>query len=333
MTQQLATQRSYGVEIECFLPGASNPTDAAVTALTSVGLVVRTSRDYRATNTTDWLVKPDGSVNDGTSRRSGLEVNSPILRGADDLVTLAKATQALADTGFEVNATCGLHVHLGVGKSIYESVYGIADVPEDFYNLTEGSDTYVQVREAQRNEFDVVRTLPSLWLVFERVFDAMVTPNRRKNASAYAPSLAYASGQDYWSPEYADEKMMQLAALTHSFDYYDARAFQSIRQVFGRGGSDMDRAKVNLMTIDRHSTVEFRGMSGTMNAGLIVQWVRLLHEVFRWAESGQSPALRWYSGELALTALWRTLGSVPLDMRNFWRTRIRALGYLTTPSH
>jgi len=215
-----------------------------------------------------------------------------------------------------------------------EPVYGLKNLtgrqhtrPDVF---TWSPDRVAAVREADRQEFEVIRKLPLLWYVFERVFDAMMTPSRRKNAAGYARSIALASGQSFWSPEYVDAKVQRLAAL--EFQEFPDRSLWESNAQYIADIVTPGRAKVNIGSMDYHGTVEFRHMGGTLNGKLITHWIRLLHDVFRWAATpGQSPPVRWYSGELALTAFWRTLGGVSLEQRNYWRSRIRTLGYLSQP--
>lgn len=58
-----------------------------------------------------WTAERDGSIND----RGGhaCEIVSPILRGAEGLAQVVEVVRTLADRGHRVNASCGVHVHVG----------------------------------------------------------------------------------------------------------------------------------------------------------------------------------------------------------------------------
>lgn len=59
-----------------------------------------------------WNAQRDGSIQAGRGRM-GVEVVSPILKGAEGLNQLATVLQWLRDNGAKVNRSTGLHVHVG----------------------------------------------------------------------------------------------------------------------------------------------------------------------------------------------------------------------------
>ncbi len=104
----------FGIEIETIRCSREK---AARAVQTVVGGTVRAGRGlYDA-----WeCVAPDGRVwkamRDGSlSDQSGAEVVSPIL-GYADLDTLQKVVRALHDAGAKVDATCGIHIHVGTER-------------------------------------------------------------------------------------------------------------------------------------------------------------------------------------------------------------------------
>ena len=102
------TLRQFGVEAEFY---GITPT-AAIVALEAVGISA-SFEGYTHTVMSNWKIVTDSSVTDsGTGRGTGLELVSPILKGEEGLVELAKALDALRNAGAKVNTTCGLHVHI-----------------------------------------------------------------------------------------------------------------------------------------------------------------------------------------------------------------------------
>lgn len=113
---------TFGVEIECM--GGSNSRSAVRRALADAGFVVHPS-EYSAYDSQTWIVGTDGSL----AGTNGMEIKSPILRGADGLKTIRRVTKVLNSLGVTVNRSCGLHVHVGITNAAQkfknEEVYTI----------------------------------------------------------------------------------------------------------------------------------------------------------------------------------------------------------------
>lgn len=99
----LGIDRTFGVEIECMVPGVSHAAISA--ALRSAGL-------------TGWRVEHDGSI----SGPGGAEVVSPVLSGDDGTEQIRTATRVIRSLGGRVNRSCGLHVHHGVSDLTIDDV-------------------------------------------------------------------------------------------------------------------------------------------------------------------------------------------------------------------
>lgn len=148
--------RTFGVEIECFLP--NNPALSAsrlnqnhvlMLALASAGL-----KSHAAQSTGDiWGLKSDGSLRPNKSGDLGVELVSPILRGEAGLADLAKVAGVLNGLNAYVNKSAGLHVHIGA------------------------KDLTVEQR----------RNLLSQFVRYERFFNLILPASRRENR--YATSL------------------------------------------------------------------------------------------------------------------------------------------------
>ena len=104
------SNRTFGVECEFF---GITP-HAAIDALAAAGISAHYA-GYTHAITPDWKIVRDVSVTkQGTSVGAGLELVSPILRGAAGLEQAAKAVKALLSIGGKVDKSCGLHVHIGM---------------------------------------------------------------------------------------------------------------------------------------------------------------------------------------------------------------------------
>jgi hypothetical protein len=96
-----ATSETFGVEIECFVTRGS----------TSIGSWQVGARcDWLPTG---WTVMSDCSVRTRSRSRMAVEIVSPVLKGVDGLRQIQTVVAAIKEHGGAVNATCGLHVHVG----------------------------------------------------------------------------------------------------------------------------------------------------------------------------------------------------------------------------
>lgn len=109
---------TFGVEIECHLPeSVCYPDPATGRAALSVGA-------YHAGNPVDasilptapdgkkWRADRDGSIQ-ANMGRVAVEFVSPVLRGAEGLKHLVAVVRRIKELGGKVNASCGLHIHVG----------------------------------------------------------------------------------------------------------------------------------------------------------------------------------------------------------------------------
>jgi hypothetical protein len=104
---------TYGCEIECF--GGEGVGFAELRkAFRKAGLSIRheddSGEDY---NSRTWVVGDDGSLHH-VCPLEGMEIKSPILKGQQGLKTIQKVCRILKSLKFEVNSTCGLHIHVGI---------------------------------------------------------------------------------------------------------------------------------------------------------------------------------------------------------------------------
>lgn len=60
-----------------------------------------------------WTAERDSSIASDRSDRTGCEIVSPVLRGEAGLRQLQEVARTLEAKGHRVNATCGVHIHIG----------------------------------------------------------------------------------------------------------------------------------------------------------------------------------------------------------------------------
>lgn len=131
---------TFGVEIECIAP-SSDAINAARNRLADPELV-------------GWRAVHDGSINSGSG--FGIEFVSPILKGEEGIASVQVMTRILNELGFRVNASCGLHVHVGARP----------------FSPTE------------------LLRIAGAFVKHERHFDALVPMSRRGNSNRYCQSVA-----------------------------------------------------------------------------------------------------------------------------------------------
>ncbi len=153
--------RTFGVEIECIVPysKAAERQGLAWDRWLAASLEEMTGMPFNRGQYSgeQWGIKSDGSLNTAGLDRSrtwlALEVVSPVLRPADGYEKLTKVCNALISLGTKVNASCGLHVHIGA----------------------------VDLNAGER------RNLLSQFIRYERFFDLILPASRR--TTKYAASM------------------------------------------------------------------------------------------------------------------------------------------------
>lgn len=117
-------ERTFGIEIEFFYGGRSR-SEAVERTLSSIrrkGIEV-VFEGYTHRTTRHWKLVTDSSVN-----YEGLEIVSPVLKGAEGMRELELVLEALNDMDAKVDRSCGIHVHHDVSDydvKAFKSLYGI----------------------------------------------------------------------------------------------------------------------------------------------------------------------------------------------------------------
>lgn len=103
--------RTFGIELECFHPTQDHHTSATkiIAAIRALGYRAKASQ-YTGRDYDHWQVKPDGSVE---PYGKSLELVAPTLPGTEEsFEQVRKVVAYLSSNGYDVNRSCGYHVHI-----------------------------------------------------------------------------------------------------------------------------------------------------------------------------------------------------------------------------
>lgn len=105
-----ASEMTFGVEIETTAPDSAIQNDGLRIGAYHAGLQV----PYLPAG---WRAERDGSIQTAPGYQA-CEIVSPILRGAEGLAQVAAVLATLEAKGHRVNASCGVHVHVGWNRTL-----------------------------------------------------------------------------------------------------------------------------------------------------------------------------------------------------------------------
>lgn len=165
------TRRTYGFEIEFFCRSWRSLEQG----LERAGLNCMQAW-YRNSHENTWFIHGDGSLHTSNYGFSDTELNTPPLRYTTGLDELAKACNVIEDQDWDLNPSCGLHLHIGASSI----------TPAQYIRMIH----YYQHYEA--------------------AIDKMMPPDRRGDHNSYCGSLQNHAFQQivdnfiYPSPEYWD---------------------------------------------------------------------------------------------------------------------------------
>jgi len=101
----LANTNTFGVELETVMTVASLTANNWQVGAYHVGADIP---DFAG-----WKTMRDGSIQPSNYTETGVEVVSPVLSGAEGIASVDAMVARLHSMGAKVNASCGLHVHVG----------------------------------------------------------------------------------------------------------------------------------------------------------------------------------------------------------------------------
>ncbi len=100
-----ANDLTFGIEIETIAPDSAVTNDGLQIGPYRHGIQV----PYLPQG---WTAECDGSINNGHGGHK-CEIVSPVLRGTEGLQQVAEVMRTLEAKGHRVNASCGVHIHIG----------------------------------------------------------------------------------------------------------------------------------------------------------------------------------------------------------------------------
>ena len=203
----------------------------------ATGLRVLTGR-YSESDDYAWLVKTDGSIQPDRLNQSGFELVSPILTMATAETEIPAMLQTLRQMGATVNQSCGYHIHLG----------GMG-----------------------RQELPLIRNLVRRFINFEDSLDLIQPLSRRGSANTYCRSNRTVAAQLSGLSGYSNAVDVNEAiwAKVHNLGTREAL----IRALQG----DSRYVKLNLQSLPRHGTIEFRQGAGTLDTQDALAQLRFVH--------------------------------------------------------
>jgi hypothetical protein len=245
---------TFGVEIECYNLSHNllvHYLDKAGIKSYGYDLDETLDQKYRPTNRRHrkdysiWEIGEDGSVRGvGTA-----EVKSPILKGEAGLKEILKVCEVLKELGAKVNASCGLHVHVGIknAKKKFE--------PDEIKKI-------MRVYEENSKETDRWfthgrRTGRSQWA--KPVTKRLELLEKGGKKQVYDPNII--TRHDCWGPQYGGYVTKDvpppnsLKGIADECEHYDRVSFSSYNS---------------------HGTMEFRQHHGTIDGQEITNWIRFL---------------------------------------------------------
>jgi len=122
----IANDITFGIEIETTIPAGAIRVGSYHGTLQAAGLPA------------GWLAKSDCSIR-ATPGRTGCEFVSPVLKGAEGVKSVMEAVAAINELGGRVNASCGIHVHVGFAgsdKQLKQLVTLVANMEKAIYAAT-----------------------------------------------------------------------------------------------------------------------------------------------------------------------------------------------------
>lgn len=189
-----ASDRSFGVEIEGYFLDARAPSDQARLAFDQLSAAgMEPARG--AGGPGQWAVRLDGSIRSPAcvmagGMKGGVEIVSPVLRGAEGLAQYARVSGILAGAGFRSDGmpsvdrprTCGFHVHVGWPETGVEPLRRLAmewvnREPQFSAGLAPGRERSKAARSARRALGPTLRE--ALWAAgTEAEIIALMSPTR-----------------------------------------------------------------------------------------------------------------------------------------------------------
>lgn len=218
--------RKFGVEIECVGESPVQTLDLFYD-LQDSGLDVEISKDILH-NPYRWSIAQDSTL----VGKEPIELITPALFfNPDGLFKVNQGLRNLVHHKFEINDSCGLHVHWGASDFTGEHVLNLL----------------------------------RLYAKYEKVIDLFLDPSRRENRNKNCQSLIKHGGFEWIG---SLQKPLYLQA------FQIANEFQRTQKIESADSLPSARHhKVNVTSINKYETIEFRQHQGTLNYFDVYYWI------------------------------------------------------------
>lgn len=189
-----------------------------------------------------------GIHEDGSLNNEGIEIVTPKLRGKKGEKLLTDVCTILKDNNFDVDSSCGLHIHLDASDIIRKQG---DDEKDDDYT----SDINIAP----------LRSLMLLYIVFEPVIMSFLPQSRRNNRYCY-PLVEF----------YHIREIMDACNIDDFESIWYREASRSTRKSRKSEKYDSSRyAGINFHSLLGNNNLEIRYHSGTMDSTKILSWISL----------------------------------------------------------
>ena len=277
------SDRTFGVEIECFGAGddGRNRHDGLRRILLDSNIrVVSHWRNEHDSNYRGWTLKSDCSIEAGHG--CALEIVSPILSGIAGLREVRKVCKILEANGYEVNRSCGLHVHVNAqgltASEVYQVVQRYAageNLIDSFIENYRRNSSWCRPATPQLQE---IRNQYHTWRNhnFGTGLEPICTvenPCRRGLGYGQTFNNGQPQGEDY---QYCGLNVNPCGGR-HENRGPGQNPFHSVSTMCTLAGYAAGRSsRVNCEAYQGHGTIEFRHHHATTDAKEITNWIRFL---------------------------------------------------------
>lgn len=262
----VTSPRVFSAEVECYYPNRETLREVADALPDTIG------------------ISEDGSLSGG----SGVEFQTPKLKGKAGEDTILGLCKALNDNGFSIERSAGLHLHL------------------------DGAGLMPKTRTTHYPT--AIVALWTFYLVFEDVFLSFLPPSRRRNQ--YCTLI---KSQFHAKEIQTCRTLVELEKL-----WYRTANRNDIKN---RKGNKYDSSRyvgINLHSLFSNNHLEVRYHSGTLNAGKILEWVNLHQTVLDKAADGRlwgMPEVQSLPALADKTALFFKVLELPDRAEKYFRDR------------
>lgn len=215
------------------------------------------------------LSKEIGVAHDGSLTSDigfPVEFQTPILQGKRGEILTAQTAETLVSSGFMVDKTCGLHIHL------------------------DGGDMVSKVRGTEQRPTEII-AMYLFYRIFEDVIESFLPSTRRNNRYASKFKCGASSGNGEVQHPQIDNFIGLLPALNtlDKFEmvWYGVPSVSSVYEAKNRRYTTSRYFGANFHSLLKDNHFEVRYHSGTLNYEKILYWVDLHSSILKACRTGK----------------------------------------------